>query len=77
MKRALVVGCNYPSTLSELRGCVNDTITVKQLLITYFGFNAEDITILNDVDFSAGDVTYPSGHNIKYVLVLSPVLLWL
>jgi len=50
MKRALTVGINYPGQASELRGCVNDSHTVKRLLIEEFGFEDSDITQVLDND---------------------------
>lgn len=38
MKRALLVGINYPGTPSQLNGCVNDVILMTSLLIQQFGF---------------------------------------
>jgi hypothetical protein len=38
MKRALLVGINYPGTSSQLNGCVNDVILMASLLIEQFGF---------------------------------------
>ncbi len=49
IKRALTVGINYPGTEHSLRGCVNDTLTVIQMLKRY-GFNDSDITVLTDLD---------------------------
>lgn len=45
-KKALLIGCNYPGTSAELRGCCTDVQHVEYLLRSRFGF--EDITILRD-----------------------------
>lgn len=37
-KKALLVGINYPGTPNELRGCVNDVITMSQVLAEQYGF---------------------------------------
>lgn len=38
MKKALLVGINYPGTPSQLNGCVNDIILMTSVLIEQFGF---------------------------------------
>lgn len=35
MKRAFLVGINYPGTANELRGCVNDVLNIEQVLKHY------------------------------------------
>jgi hypothetical protein len=37
-KKALLVGINYPGTNHALRGCVNDVITMSELITSKFGF---------------------------------------
>jgi hypothetical protein len=50
-KRALLVGINqFISSISPLRGCVNDTIEMQYLLNTYFCFSNDEIRILRDGD---------------------------
>lgn len=49
MKRALTVGIDYPGTAHALRGCVNDSHTICNMLKTKFGFVDSDITqLLNE-----------------------------
>ena len=48
MKRALVIGCNYTGTSAALNGCINDTETLKEILVSQFRYPAENITILTD-----------------------------
>lgn len=48
MKRALIIGIQYPSTDSELRGTVNDCLIQMDMLQKYFGFKQENITFLTD-----------------------------
>eukprot|EP00958_Prasinococcus_capsulatus_P003668 scaffold336_cov384-Prasinococcus_capsulatus_cf.AAC.26 len=67
MKRAVLVGCNYPGTNAKLNGCVNDVRTVEALLKEYYGFSDADITILVDADARSGETT-PTGKNIKAAL---------
>lgn len=61
-KKAVLVGCNYPDTKAELRGCVNDVKNMQQCLVNRFGFEEEDINILIDTDES---YTQPTGANIR------------
>ena len=34
LKKALLIGINYTGTDYELRGCINDSINLKQFLIS-------------------------------------------
>ncbi|KAF8412628.1 hypothetical protein HHK36_000597 [Tetracentron sinense] len=61
-KKALLVGCNYPGTKAELKGCINDVKRMYQCLIERYGFSDEDITVLIDTDDS---YTQPTGKNIR------------
>ncbi|CAA7394312.1 unnamed protein product [Spirodela intermedia] len=61
-KRALMVGCNYPGTKAELRGCINDVMRMRRCLVERFGFSEEDITILIDTDDT---FPMPTGANIR------------
>ncbi|MBD2388301.1 caspase family protein [Cylindrospermum sp. FACHB-282] len=48
-KLALLVGINeYSGTIPALRGCVNDVLLQKELLIHRFGFKPENILTLTD-----------------------------
>jgi len=49
-KRALLVGINKykPELNADLRGCVNDVENMRELLITKFGFEPENIRVLID-----------------------------
>ncbi|WOL07692.1 hypothetical protein Cni_G16439 [Canna indica] len=64
-KTAVLVGCNYPGTKAELKGCINDVKRMYQSLVERFGFAEEDITILIDTDRS---YTQPTGANIRRAL---------
>lgn len=39
MKKALLCGINYPGTQHALRGCVNDIMTMNELLVNNLGFS--------------------------------------
>ena len=61
-KRALLIGCNYPGSDMELRGCINDVMGQKKLLTSMYGFDEADIIIMIDTDES---YEQPTGKNIK------------
>jgi hypothetical protein len=49
-KRAVLIGINrYQVPGADLRGCVNDVKNLAQALTTYYGFSAQDITSLTDM----------------------------
>ncbi|KAL2642275.1 hypothetical protein R1flu_009862 [Riccia fluitans] len=66
-KRALLVGCNYPGSDSELGGCVNDVTNMRQTLIDVYGFDASNIVFMIDTDPDAG-IYFPTGKNILQCL---------
>lgn len=57
-KKALLVGINYRRTNSELHGCINDVINMKQMLMKN-GYEEKDIKVMTD-DTSE----LPTKHNI-------------
>lgn len=61
-KRALLVGCNYPGTKAELKGCINDVMRMRRSLVERFGFAEEDIVVLIDTDEA---YPLPTGANIR------------
>ena len=48
MKVALIIGINYKGTDFELNGCRRDAQTMRELLITLFGYKKENITVLDE-----------------------------
>ncbi|MEH2077604.1 MAG: caspase family protein [Nostoc sp.] len=66
-KLALLVGINeYSGTIPALKGCVNDVLLQKELLIYRFGFKSEDIRILTDKQATRqGILTAFEEHLIK------------
>ncbi|KZV27388.1 latex-abundant family protein [Dorcoceras hygrometricum] len=64
-KSALLVGCNYPNTPYELRGCHNDVLAMHELLINRFGFNKDKVDLLID---KPGSSVIPTGANVKKAL---------
>ncbi|KAL0736839.1 hypothetical protein Bca4012_013049 [Brassica carinata] len=65
VKRAVLIGINYPGTEGELRGCVNDVKRMHKCLVDRFGFSEENITELIDTDKSK---IQPTGKNIRLAL---------
>lgn len=47
-KLALIVGINYPGTMNELGGCVNDADNILHKLINEFGFKLNNTQLLID-----------------------------
>ncbi|XP_058208775.1 metacaspase-5-like [Rhododendron vialii] len=64
-KKAVLIGCNYPGTKAELKGCVNDVRKMHSCLVDKYGFLEEDITVLIDNDDS---YTQPTGRNLRRAL---------
>ncbi|KAL0443102.1 UNVERIFIED_CONTAM: Metacaspase-4 [Sesamum latifolium] len=64
-RRAVLIGCNYPGTKAELKGCINDVRRMHACLVERYGFSEEDITVLIDTDDS---YTQPTGRNIRAAL---------
>ncbi|CAL1409343.1 unnamed protein product [Linum trigynum] len=61
-KKAVLIGCNYPGTKAELKGCVNDVRRMNRCLVDRYDFSPDDITVLIDTDDS---FTQPTGKNIR------------
>ena len=47
-KIALLIGINYFNTHAELRGCINDTISIKNYLINKLNYKNENIIHITD-----------------------------
>ena len=45
MKKALIVGNNYPHTEHSLRGCVNDAVTMKIILQMHYDFDEVEMLL--------------------------------
>ncbi|KAL2330967.1 hypothetical protein Fmac_018548 [Flemingia macrophylla] len=64
-KRAVLIGCNYPGTKAELRGCINDVWRMHKCLTKIYEFSEKDIIVLIDTDRS---YTQPTGKNVRLAL---------
>ncbi|KAI3923566.1 hypothetical protein MKW92_014184 [Papaver armeniacum] len=62
---AVLVGCNYPNTRNELHGCINDVLSMKDVLVNKLGFKPSNIELLTD---APGSSIMPTGMNIKAML---------
>lgn len=58
MKRAIVIGINYTGKPNALKGCVNDAIDIREVLVKKYDFRPQDIQVL--VDDSRGAPGIPS-----------------
>lgn len=47
-KRALLIGCSYPGTPYELKGCCTDIDFMRHLLMKQFGYRPDSIMVLRD-----------------------------
>src|SRR3990172_1150399 len=47
-KKALLIGINYIGTESELRGCINDVLNVKNFLMAEQGFKESEIRVMTE-----------------------------
>jgi len=48
-KRAVLIGCNYSAIPGvQLRGCINDIVNVRNMLVDAYGYLVENVTILRD-----------------------------
>lgn len=50
MKKALLIGINYTTLENklQLKGCISDSYKMKELITIHYGFNEENIILLND-----------------------------
>ncbi|KAK4787718.1 hypothetical protein SAY86_011551 [Trapa natans] len=62
---AVLVGCNYHNTQYELHGCINDVVQMREVLLSQFGFEPEDVELLTD---APGSPIVPTGKNIMAAL---------
>lgn len=63
-KIALLIGINYNGDEKlKLNGCINDTKTIKTLLLNHYGYSDNDIIVLTD-----DTETTPTRENIENIL---------
>ncbi len=67
-KRAVLIGCNYSATPSvQLKGCINDIVNVRNMLIDAYGYTPTNIIMLRD-DNANTAATMPTRANILAAL---------
>ena len=54
--RAFLSGINDYKTIGDLRGCVNDTHSLKRLLVDEFGFNTDHIRVRTDAEVTKSEL---------------------
>ncbi|EEF44994.1 metacaspase-9 [Ricinus communis] len=67
-RMAVLVGCNYPNSRNELHGCINDVVTMRDVLVKRFGFDLSHIELLTDAPAPGSSQIMPTGANIKKAL---------
>lgn len=65
VKKAVLIGINYPGTEGELLGCINDVKRMHKSLVELYGFLEENIVEMIDTDTSKNQ---PTGKNIRQAL---------
>lgn len=61
-KLALLIGINYEGTSSELRGCINDVLATKKMIVEKLGYN--EVKLMTD-----HTEILPTKHNIMKALI--------
>ena len=56
MKKALLVGINYPGTEHALNGCVNDVVAVSSILSSKYGFAPQNKRMLVDASATTKNI---------------------
>lgn len=54
-KRAVLVGINYVGKNNALKGCVNDTLAMREMLMQQYGYADANIRVLIDEPLTAND----------------------
>lgn len=69
-KRAVLVGCNYVGKPNQLKGCVNDALAIRELLMQRYGFMGPNVRLLIDEPARAPGVpsVMPTRANILAAL---------
>lgn len=63
LRKALLIGCNYAGTDSQLNGCINDIKNIKAHLLAHASFKDNEITMLSDHAGAKAD-ELPTRKNI-------------
>jgi hypothetical protein len=68
-RKAVLVGINYPNTKHELKGCINDVVAMKSLLINNFDFKLDDINLITNEQATTSNIKF---HLQKMVSTSEP-----
>ncbi|KAI0018967.1 peptidase C14 [Xylariomycetidae sp. FL0641] len=65
-RKALLIGINYYGSRSQLQGCINDCVNIRDFLVQERGFSPmpHDMVMLCDAPQNRGTAFYPTGANI-------------
>jgi metacaspase-1 len=62
-RKALLIGCNYTGTKSQLNGCINDINNIHNFLVKHNHFKESEITMMSDHTGAHGE-ELPTRANI-------------
>jgi hypothetical protein len=57
-KKAVLVGINDYESINDLRGCLNDVVNMRETLMKYRGFTAQDIRVVVDKRANADNIKH-------------------
>ncbi|KAI9342334.1 peptidase C14, caspase domain-containing protein [Obelidium mucronatum] len=63
-KKALLIGINYAGTDSELSGCINDALNLKDFIVQNYGYNPSPETMLMLTDDNPNPQFQPTYKNL-------------
>lgn len=58
----MLIGCNYEGQRNDLKGCVNDMLQIREMLVDRFSYEDSQIVLLSDGD---AEVYKPAGNMEK------------
>lgn len=61
VKKALIIGINYLNSSSELGGCINDALNIKDFLLSHQYFTENEISLMTDY---SSESLIPTKNNI-------------
>lgn len=74
-KRALLIGINYYKTSGELRGCINDIMNVKKLLVEHLGYEEKNIVMMKDTPDDVCNIQPDAPSRDKILACIKDILL--
>eukprot|EP00397_Hematodinium_sp_SG-2012_P068726 GEMP01113301.1.p1 GENE.GEMP01113301.1~~GEMP01113301.1.p1 ORF type:complete len:156 (+),score=25.10 GEMP01113301.1:116-583(+) len=73
-RRALMIGCNYIGSKAALKGCINDVVNLKKLLMETWGWSEDDITTMTDTDTGSRKPTNRAEPSMDWAGLGGPAL---